>query len=236
MKNNLGLKIFAVLVAVFIWLQVTLMTEQHSKVNLELRLTNSTPEDSLLYAANKISSQVQGQGMDILKLQFSKAYVEMDARDLRAGNDRNFALRDLPLNLDVTVLSVDPASVVQLGKPGTASKAADANQASRTETARRGAEAADLSEQETGADSSDPVNSLVLTNLPITSPTGLRFFPSTATLKVQGRASILASLPRGVVVKASPVPDARGFHGLSAETPEGVTLLDITPRQVRPTQ
>jgi hypothetical protein len=236
MKNNLGLKIFAVLVAVFIWLQVTLMTEQQSRVRLDLRLTNASREDSLLYAAAKVSSQVQGQGMDILKLLFSKAYVEMDARDLHAGNDRNFTLRDAPLNLDATVLSVDPASVAQTGKGGTDPKTGDPKNVGLAEVERRGAKDTPSATNTAGPDAQDPVNSQVLSNLPISSPRNLRFFPSTASLKVQGRASLLAPLPKGVVVKASPYPDDRGFHSLSADTPDGVTLLDITPRQVRPIQ
>ena len=48
-----------------------------------------------------------------------------------------------------------------------------------------------------------------------------------------GTVEELKKLPRGIRIVASDDQDAAGTYELSAELPEGVELLDITPRRVR---
>ncbi|HPH60350.1 MAG TPA: hypothetical protein PLX72_01785, partial [Candidatus Syntrophosphaera sp.] len=73
MNNNLGLKIVALLMAIFFWLQITLVAQQESKTSLPLKLVNATGADSLRQPPPKIASTVQGRGLDILRLRYSPA-------------------------------------------------------------------------------------------------------------------------------------------------------------------
>jgi hypothetical protein len=61
----------------------------------------------------------------------------------------------------------------------------------------------------------------------------LKIFPPKATLKVQGKASLLARLPQGISITISPTPDNEGYYTVYASVPENVTILDITPQKVR---
>jgi hypothetical protein len=61
----------------------------------------------------------------------------------------------------------------------------------------------------------------------------LKIFPSKATLKVQGKTSLLANLPQGVYITISSTPDNEGYCTVFASVPENVTVLDITPQKVR---
>jgi hypothetical protein len=227
MKNNLNFKIIAIVVSIFIWLQITLMSDHQAEIDLELRLANAGVADSLLNTRGKIKSFVEGSGMDIIKLYFSQAFIEMEARDIVAGNDQNFEPRDVPQNLKISFLGVDPES------------AYGPELSSTLETNSQDPAGYQLPAGEAGIDgpsvsaTQDNVQSMVLPDIPIEPPVGVRLFPATATLKVQGRSSVLANLPRGVSVRTAGKPDARGMYNLEASVPEGVSLLDITPRQVR---
>jgi len=82
-------------------------------------------------------------------------------------------------------------------------------------------------------DSQDPIVTRILNDLPISTPRNLKIFPPKATLKVQGKASLLARLPQGISITISPTPDNEGYYTVYASVPENVTILDITPQKVR---
>lgn len=228
MKNNLNIKVIAIVVALFIWLQITLMSNHQTEIGLDLRLINMGVADSLLNTRGKIDCIVEGSGMDILKLKFSQAYIEMEALDLAAGNDQRFEPKDVPLNLDIAFLGVDPESAYESEQSSSMQTQSGDIPKNEIPTGE-----ALVGRQTSPANSQDKVRAMVLPDIPIEPPPGLRLFPATATLKVQGRSSALANLPRGVSVRITGKPDARGMYNLEASVPTGVSLLDITPKQVR---
>lgn len=226
MRNNLNFKIIAIIVAIFIWLQITLISEHQSEVELDLRILNAGVADSLDNSRGKIKCLVEGSGMDLIKLRHSNAYIEMEARDIQAGNDQNFEPRDVPQNLKIAFMGVDPESAYK-----------DASGADiQTDRGFPSAEMPAGKPADAGLQISsgrDNISSIVLPDIPIERPPGIRLFPPTATLKVQGRLSILKELPQGVSVRTSGKLDSRGMYKLEVSVPDGVILLDITPKQVR---
>ncbi len=232
MRNNLGLKLVALAVAVLIWMQVSLMADHQSSVKLDLRLRNLAEDDTLLSSLTQIPCLVQGRGLDLIKLRLSKATVLMDAQDLRMGNLKNFELQQLPANLDLTVMGIDPAFSLAALSSSTPPKKPAANPA-QVKSGQEMVARQDPAAAGNKTDPADPVNTLVLTNIPLAGPADLRYFPSVATLKVQGKSSLLATLPAGISVTVAESPDARGLYTLKAITPPGVSLLDLTPKQVR---
>lgn len=106
-KENLGLKLFALSLAILIWLQSVLVMEHKSKVNLPVRL-NSLPADiSLENMPTTIPFSVEGKGLDILRLAISRPVANIDASGLSAGLDlislQNYAI-NIPENNKVKIL------------------------------------------------------------------------------------------------------------------------------------
>jgi hypothetical protein len=231
MRNNLGLKLLALLLAVIIWLQLILVADRQGRVSLDLRLTNIQEADTLRLPPRKISCYVQGRGMDIIRLYFSRAYIQMDANEFWSGNSKNYLPMDIPENLQANVLGIISPGLDELGKIG---KLTEEDFGKRTEGKKR-QESPPVSRQKGTTSSGEQVDTRILTDLPIVAPAGTSIFPNRATIKVKGRAAALTRLPSGVTVTAS-APDSRGICSLSADVPEAVNLLDITPKQVRAIQ
>ncbi len=227
MKSNPGLKIIALLVALFIWLQTTLMTQHESRTGLNLKLVNSTGEDSLHLPPRNITCTVEGRGLDILRLKLAKAHIQMEAADFWAGNALAYQVVNMPANLNVKVLGVIPPSLAEQVKAQSPAQAREEPVSSRTKPPGGPGGA------EPRPDPGEQLQTSILSDLPIDAPGGLKLFPARATLKVRGPAVLLDRLPAGVRVFISTQPDARGLYSLDAELPEGTTLQDITPKQVR---
>lgn len=233
MKHNLGLKILALVVAIIIWLQIILMDEHQSKVNLELRLVQSNTADTLRPQPKKILCQVQGKGLDILKLYFSNAYVEMNAADYWAGNDKNFRIINVPDKIKVNIINVIPSPPYENLKAEELAKVSNNLNKESPPGEKVKTSETNSAKEKNIIDSQDPITTRILTDVPITTPQKLKIFPSKATLKVQGKASLLANLPQGVYITISPSPDNEGYYTVFASVPENVTVLDITPQKVR---
>ena len=233
MKHNLGLKILALAVAIIIWVQIILMDEHQSKVNLELRLVQSTTADTLRPQPKKILCQVQGKGLDILKLYFSRAYVEMSASDYWAGNDKNFRIVNMPENIKVNFINVIPPPPYENLKAEDLAKISNKESETTIISDQEKTEELSPPKETTIIDSQDPIVTRILYELPISTPWNLKIFPPKATLKVQGKASLLARLPQGISITISPTPDNEGYYTVYASVPENVTILDITPQKVR---
>ena len=74
----------------------------------------------------------------------------------------------------------------------------------------------------------------VLENIPVQTDGGRSFFPSTVTLKVEGKPSALAELKvSGIRVIPAETPDDEGLYPLEVILPEDVVQLAITPVKVR---
>lgn len=230
MKNNLGLKIVALVMAVFFWLQITLLSQHESKTSLPLKLVNATGEDSLRQSPRRIATSVYGRGLDILRLRYSQAHIQMNAADFWAGNAADYLALDVPEKLNVKVLGVMPPTLAEhLSEAG---QARDENAHSAAKNGKKAPSAAGTEPSQSDSEEGQ-LQTKILTDLVITPPQGVKIFPPQATLKVKGNASLLAGLPSGVRVFAASQPDAGGQYKLRYEVPEGITVLDITPKQVR---
>lgn len=232
-RNNLGLKIFALVLAIIVWVQLSLLSEHQSVVNLKVELSNASAAPALAKQLTTVPFNVRGKGFDILKLKLSKTVAEFDARDIsRAPNNistLDYVLKNKPVNLDIEILGVVRDFAVGTGKP-------DQLALNQKGSAKAGLNsfpaeaAADAVKKASGRDQN---TTRVLENISIISTSGMQLLPSTATLKVAGRQSSLDSLPRGLSVVAADNSDASGTFELSVRLPEGVELLDITPKRVR---
>jgi len=106
-NENLGLKLFSVLMAVFIWLQSLLVSEQHGVVNLPVSLKAIPKNITLNSLPKKIPFNVRGKGLEIIKLKLSKTKVSLDASKMKPGVDiislSDYSV-DLPENIHVTLV------------------------------------------------------------------------------------------------------------------------------------
>ena len=87
LQENLGLKILSLLIAVFVWLQSLLISEQKSVVNLPVALSSIPKNITLDNVPNHIPFNVRGRGLEIIKLKFSRTKVLLDASKIKPGSD-----------------------------------------------------------------------------------------------------------------------------------------------------
>lgn len=110
-RENIGLRLISVLLALLIWLQSVLVTEQKSVINLPINLRYVPQNVTLENIPQHIPFSVQGKGQDILKMVLFKPRVNIDASKISPGMDilslEDYSI-DLPENVNVTFLG--PAS------------------------------------------------------------------------------------------------------------------------------
>lgn len=108
MRKNLGLKLFSLVLALIVWLQIALSSEHRTTVRLPVVLDNLPPEITLSDLPKDVPFSVRGTGIDLLRLRFSATKVALDAANLRPGIDKlpldDYSLRDLPQNSGVEVI------------------------------------------------------------------------------------------------------------------------------------
>lgn len=221
MKNNLGFKLLALVLAVFIWLQLTLVSQHRTNTSLRLKLVNLDEADAEKEIPEKVSCIVAGRGLDILRLKFSQTYIEMDASDFWASNWHEYRVMDPSHNLKVEILGVNPRVQALQAKSGKGS-ASKAEAPEKTQTGSAG-----------GSSSKEEQQTRVLRDLPISVPPGKTVYPSSVTIKVKGLQSRLARLPSGISIHISDHADASGFYNLEVKLPSGLSLLEYTPTRVR---
>ena len=222
MKNNLGFKVLAVVLAVFIWLQLNLVSQHRTNTSLKLELVNTSEADAEKQPAEKISCAVAGRGFDILRLKFSYTHLEMVAAEYWAANWHNYRIVDPSHNLKVEILGINPSSQALIAKTGKKPAAKES-----------GSEKPGSSPSDRSGSDKDDTQTRVLRNLPISATGGRTVYPSTATIKVKGPQSRLSSLPSGIVIHVSNKADESGFYSLDVQLPAGITLVEHTPTRVR---
>lgn len=115
LKDNLGLRLFALLLAMFLWLQLALVSEQRSVVSLPVNLLSVPQNITLENFPTKIPFAVRGKGQDIIRLIIAKPRVNIDASKITPNTDvislQDYSI-DLPDNINVTLLG--PAESDQL--------------------------------------------------------------------------------------------------------------------------
>jgi len=106
-RENLGLRIFSLVLAVFIWLQSNLITEHRSVVSLPVSLKSVPKNITLEKLPSSIPFHVKGKGLDIIKLMLSRTKVSIDASSIKPGVDiislSDYTI-DLPENINITLL------------------------------------------------------------------------------------------------------------------------------------
>ncbi len=106
-RHNIGLKIFSVLLALFIWIQSILVSHHKTTVKFVVNLTKLPAHIALEDVPKTLSFGVRGKGIDIIRLILKRANVDIDASNLRDGNLpitlTNYHI-DIPENLDIEIL------------------------------------------------------------------------------------------------------------------------------------
>ena len=88
MKKNNVLKLFTVILAIFIWILVNLLKEQTSVINLPIRVVN-VPDNIYIFENEEITIPVlvQGTGINILIFYLSDATIDYNGADFEMGNN-----------------------------------------------------------------------------------------------------------------------------------------------------
>jgi len=110
MRTNLGLKILSLLLAVVIWLQLTLTAEQNAVVNLKLDLRNAPQSLTMENIPPSVPFSVRGKGYNILRLLVNPPYVSVNAENMRPGTTK------LSLD-DYSIRNFTPGKGVQIIGP-----------------------------------------------------------------------------------------------------------------------
>jgi YbbR domain-containing protein len=106
-QGNIGLKIVSALLALFIWIQAALITEQKTVINIPVSMTNIPKDRSFGNLPSKIPFNVKGLGFDIIKLYLLKPSIMLDAQNIKPGVDKlvfsDYQI-NIPENLNVELL------------------------------------------------------------------------------------------------------------------------------------
>ena len=115
LKDNLGIRLFALFLAILIWLQSVLVSEHRSVVSLPVNLRNMPQNITLENLPQSIPFAVKGKGLDIIRLMMAKPRVNIDAASITPNTEiislENYVI-DMPENVDVSLLG--PADTDQL--------------------------------------------------------------------------------------------------------------------------
>lgn len=114
LKGDIGLRLISILLAIVLWLQFVLVSEQRSVVDLPLNLSSLPADITLENIPETIPFAVRGKGMDIIRLLVAKPKVNVDGSNI-TPNTKTIMLQDyfidLPENIKLTSLS--PAEAEQ---------------------------------------------------------------------------------------------------------------------------
>ncbi len=105
--ENLGLKLFSLLMAVFIWVQSLLISEHRTVIDLPVALKNIPKNLTLNSLPKSIPFAVRGKGMEIIKLKLSRTKINLDASKIKPGAEQlslaDYSI-DLPENIQLSLL------------------------------------------------------------------------------------------------------------------------------------
>ena len=102
MKKNLGYKILALVITIIIWLQISLLREQDTILNIPIRVVGIS-ENLYIVGANElvIPINVTGRGIRILLYYLSDPFINYSGENITLGNnniDLSILERSLPSN------------------------------------------------------------------------------------------------------------------------------------------
>jgi YbbR domain-containing protein len=117
LKDNLGLRVFAMFLAVILWMQSILVSEQRSVVSFPLTLRDVPLGITLENIPEQLSFNVRGKGLDILRMILSKPTVSIDASMISVNTDQiplQDYIIDLPENINVSFLGPSDAELLNI--------------------------------------------------------------------------------------------------------------------------
>ena len=97
-KELLGLKIFAVGLAILLWLQSAMLGENRAILNIPVQLINAPKDVSIDKTQESIPYIVEGRGIDIVRFVASRSQISIDASKIKPGVDL-LALDDYQVEL-----------------------------------------------------------------------------------------------------------------------------------------
>ena len=97
MKKNIGYKILALIITIIIWLQISLLREQTTILNIPLKIIGISDNLYLVGASDlKIPVSVNGRGINILLYYISDPAINYNGENIVLGNN----------NLDMSILEL----------------------------------------------------------------------------------------------------------------------------------
>nr|MDK2850924.1 hypothetical protein [Candidatus Cloacimonadota bacterium] len=117
LKDNLGLRLFALFLAIILWMQSVLVAEQKSVVSLPLTLRDVPAGITLENIPKQVSFNVRGRGLDILRMMLNRPTVSIDASMITVNTDQlplqDYTI-DLPENIHVNLLGPSDSELINI--------------------------------------------------------------------------------------------------------------------------
>ena len=110
MGKNLLIKILVLIIAILLWMQLTLMKIHEEEIPVSIKLVNMPHDLVLEEELPEIPVHIRAKGMDILFLKLSKSHFEIDAENFKYGKNKlNFTEKNLVYfhRLQLDVLNID---------------------------------------------------------------------------------------------------------------------------------
>lgn len=108
MHKNLGLKALSLVLALLIWLQMSLNSEHTTTARIPVQLNNLPSNITLSEIPRDVAFAIKGKGQDLLRLYFSNTKISIDASTIKEKSSKlpldNYSIIDLPANISVEFL------------------------------------------------------------------------------------------------------------------------------------
>ncbi len=114
-KENISLKLISLLLAMFIWLQSTLVSEHKAVMYLPVALVNIPENLSFDNLPQKVPFVLKGSGLDLIRLKLHKTRIELDAKKFKPGTS-TLDLTDYNINIpqNLSIELIGPAEDQEL--------------------------------------------------------------------------------------------------------------------------
>lgn len=108
MRQNIGLKVLSLILAILIWMQMQLLSEHRTIVSFRVNLENLPEEVTLADLPDKIPFHISGRGYDILRLHMASPRIEINAANIRPGANKlsldDYSIKNVPEDISIVVL------------------------------------------------------------------------------------------------------------------------------------
>lgn len=108
MRQNIGLKVLSLILAILVWMQMQLLSEHRTIVKFQVNLENLPEEVTLADLPEKIPFHISGRGYDILRLLTASPRIEINAANIRPGANKlsldDYTIKNVPEDISIAVL------------------------------------------------------------------------------------------------------------------------------------